>query len=279
MIPNYLHFVFGMAADFGGKPFSLIHYLAIKSAIEVNQPEKTFFHYQYEPNGDWWQKIKPLLTLNQLEAPAQIFGNKLYHVAHQADVVRLQVLHQYGGIYLDLDTLSKKPLTPFLNNQFVIGEQFAPKYAFYNHHLMRIAVGIKRMNKQAFTQPAVEGLCNAVMLSAPESKFVTLWLDAYKTFRSKGRDAFWGEHSVFVPKDLAIANPQLLTIANPYCFHYPLYSHLGLKYIFEKDKDYPNAYLHHVWESHSWEKYLKNLTVDDIKSRNTSFNRIARNFL
>jgi hypothetical protein len=27
MIPNILHFVFGMAPDFGGKPFSLPHYL------------------------------------------------------------------------------------------------------------------------------------------------------------------------------------------------------------------------------------------------------------
>ena len=39
MIPNIFHFVFGMAPDFGGKPFSLVHYLSVKSALTLNQPE------------------------------------------------------------------------------------------------------------------------------------------------------------------------------------------------------------------------------------------------
>jgi hypothetical protein len=279
MIPNILHFVFGMAPDFGGKPFSLVHYLSIKSAVDLNKPEKVFFHYQYEPSGDWWEKIKPCLTLNQIEAPAEIFGNMLYHVAHQADVVRLQMLHKYGGIYLELDTISKKPLTSLLDNEFVIGEQFAPKYAFYDSHFLRMAVGIRRMNRQAFTRPVVEGLCNAVMLSAPQSRFITRWLESYRTFRSKGRDAYWGEHSVFIPGDIAKKNPDFLTVLGPFHFHYPLYSHLGLKYIFEKDKDYTDAYIHHLWESHSWDKYLKNLDPHIITTKNTTFNRVARNFL
>jgi hypothetical protein len=35
-IPNVFHFAFGFQSDFGGKPFGLVHYLAIKSACEVN---------------------------------------------------------------------------------------------------------------------------------------------------------------------------------------------------------------------------------------------------
>ena len=278
-IPNIFHFVFGMAADFGGKPFSLVHYLSIKSAITLNNPEKVYFHYQYEPEGEWWEKIKGSLILNKVEAPGEIFGNKLYHVAHQSDVIRLHMLYEHGGVYLDLDTISKKPLTGLFQNEFLIGEQFAPKYAFYDHHLHRLAVGIKRWNKEAFTQPRVEGLCNAVMMSVPKSRFVSIWLDAYKTFRSKGRDEFWGEHSVFIPKDIAAKFPDYLTIVSPYHFHYPLYNNLGLKYIFEKNKNYERAYLHHLWESHSWDKYLKNLSVEDIEKSATTFNCIARQFI
>jgi len=80
-----------MAPNFGGKPFSLVHYLSIKSAVDLNKPEQAFFHYQYEPIGEWWEKAKPLLRLNKIDAPTQIMGNQLYHVAHQADVVRLQI--------------------------------------------------------------------------------------------------------------------------------------------------------------------------------------------
>lgn len=59
MIPNIIHFVFGMAEDFEGKPFPLSHYLAVKSAAVVNQPQKIYFHYQFKTAGKWWEKAKP----------------------------------------------------------------------------------------------------------------------------------------------------------------------------------------------------------------------------
>ena len=63
MIPNIIHFIFGMASDFGGMPFSLVNYLAIKSAIEVNKPDAVFFHYEFEPKGTWWERQNPCLRL------------------------------------------------------------------------------------------------------------------------------------------------------------------------------------------------------------------------
>ena len=48
MIPNKLHFVFGLSETFGGKPWSLCHYLAVKSAIELNNPEKAYLYYKYK---------------------------------------------------------------------------------------------------------------------------------------------------------------------------------------------------------------------------------------
>jgi len=51
MIPNIIHFIYGLKEDFGGIPFSLVHYLAIKSACEVNRPEQINFYFRYEPKG------------------------------------------------------------------------------------------------------------------------------------------------------------------------------------------------------------------------------------
>ena len=277
MIPNIFHFVFGMAADFGGRPFSLSHYLAIKSAADVNNPETIFFHYEIEPTGEWWDKAKPLLTLNKIKAPDSFMGNTLYHVAHKADVVRLQALKEYGGIYLDLDTICVKPLHSLYNHSFIIGQELKPEYIPKNWR-QKIKYAIRKQF-QGKKENEINGLCNAALLAEKGSPFVNLWLDTYSSFRSKGRDKYWNEHSVFVPIKLAAENPDKITLLSPYAFHYPLYNKPGLESMFEKVTDFRDAYLHHLWESFSWEKYLSRLTVKDIFEKDTTYNHIARRFL
>lgn len=275
MIPNIFHFVFGMAADFGGKSFSLAHYLAIKSAVKLNNPVATYFHYQYEPEGEWWQKAKPLLTLNKVEAPSSFLGQPLYHVAHKADVIRLQALKETGGIYLDLDTICVKPFTNLLHHSFAIGQELKPGYVPKNwRQRLKLKLGWIKDNTGNAT-----GLCNAILLSEKNSHFVNLWLDEYKSFRSKGRDKYWNEHSVLVPEKLAAQYPDCITKLSPYAFHYPLYKETDLKTMFETVTDFPEAYAHHLWESFSWDKYLSQLTVEKIKNEASTYNLIARRFL
>ena len=110
MIPNIFHFCYGLAEDFGGKPFSLVHFLAVKSALEVNRPDEIFFYYKYEPKGEWWDKTKKIVTMVKVIPPDMIFGNELVHVAHKADILRLNILIEKGGIYLDLDTINDAPI-------------------------------------------------------------------------------------------------------------------------------------------------------------------------
>jgi hypothetical protein len=275
MIPNILHFVFGMAPDFGGKPFSLVHYLSIKSAVEVNNPEAVYFHYEFEPEGEWWEKAKPLLSLNKVKAPGAFMGRPLFHVAHKADVIRLQSLKETGGIYLDLDTICVKPLTIFLHHSFAIGQELKPKFIPKNgRQRIKYKLGLKKESSIQTT-----GLCNAVLLSEKNSEFVNLWLDEYLTFRSKGRDKYWNEHSVLVPEKLAAAHPEKVTQLSPYAFHYPLYDKSGLQSMFEEVKEFPDAYLHHLWESFSWDNYLSRLSTEMIKNTDTTYNLIARRFL
>ena len=252
MIPNIFHFCYGFTEDFGGKPFSFVHYMAIKSAYELNKPDAIFFYYKYIPKGEWWEKVNNLIILKQIEPPQEIYGNKLYHVAHKSDVWRLETLIEYGGIYMDLDTICTKPFTPLLSYNFVIGKQG------------------KWRNM---------GLCNAVMMAEKKSKFANIWLKEYKSFRSKGHDKYWAEHSVALPLKLSAKYPDLLHIEKYNSFHYPLYYPLSLKKMFRLNMKYPHAYCHHLWENGSWDKYLKNLNLDYIKSVDTTYNLIARRFM
>jgi hypothetical protein len=278
MVPNIFHFVFGMAPDFGGKPFSLVHYLAVRSALELNNPETAWFHYQYEPKGVWWDKAKPLLSLNKIEAPQSFMGQPLFHVAHKADVVRLQALKESGGVYLDLDTISARSLANLRDCSFAIGQELKPDYIPKNSR-QRIKYAIRKKFGWGDASSASTGLCNAVLLSEKNSPFVNKWLDEYKTFRSKGRDKYWNEHSVIVPERLAKKYPDNITQLGPYTFHYPLYDDKGLQSMFESVADFPEAYLHHLWESFSWDRYLSQLSTEQILNKDTTYNLIARKYI
>lgn len=278
MIPNIFHFIlFGTAANFDGRPFSLSHYLSIKSAIDVNQPDAVFFHYDIEPSGQWWEKAKCLIELNKIKAPETFMGRPLCHVAHKADVVRLQILEDVGGVYLDLDTICVKPMKELFNHSFVIGKELKPEYIPKNWRQK-----VKHTIKKSFRPrelDKINSLCSAVLLAEKKSEFVNLWLNTYSSFRSKGRDKYWNEHSGFVPAQLATTHPDKITLMGPYAFHYPLYDKLGLQSMFEKVTVFPDAYLHHLWESFSWEPYLSRLTVKDIFEKDTTYNCIARKYL
>ena len=87
MIPNIFHFIFGLSKDFGGKPFNLSHYLAIKSAIEINNPNKVYFYYQHLPETEWFKKIQDKLELVKVDPPTEIFGNPAYSYSYRSAVL------------------------------------------------------------------------------------------------------------------------------------------------------------------------------------------------
>lgn len=250
MIPNIFHFIYFYKDNNVELP--LPHYLCVNSARVLNNPEKIYFYSNSMPSGKYWDKLSEFVDFVKVDPPEEVFGKKLYHIAHKSDVLRLQLLKDKGGIYLDMDVLCKKPFTPLLKFDFVMGKQG------------------KWRNM---------GLCNGVILASAKSEFLNLWYDEFKNFRSKGRDKHWAEMSVRKPFELAKKYPDLIH-TEPYdSFHYPLYYSFDIKKIFEKNIDFPNAFCHHYWDGASYDKYLKNITEDDIINKDTTYNIIARKYL
>ena len=241
----------------------------------VNRPDLVLFHYGYEPAGEWWRQIKQLVEPRVVKVPDYIHGRPLVHFAHQSDVVRLQVLQKLGGIYLDMDTISIRPLTPFRKHSFVIGKQTT---IFPWNWKQCLKKSMMEGTTHYFRRP-IAGLCNAVLLSEAKSPFLNIWLNAYKNFRSTGRDEYWDEHSVKIPHQLAKKHSDCIHQASEWAFHYPLFDVSGLKDLFVHNKQFPKAYVHHLWDSFSREKYLNALTIETIKSRDTTYNVIARRYL
>ena len=249
-IPRVLHYTFGMAADFGGKPWSLVHHVCLKSAIAHIRPERVFFYYEHEPTGPWWALSRDLVTLVQITAPREIFGNRLAHVAHRSDVVRLQKLIEHGGIYLDADVLVQRDFDDLLEKSVVLGRE------------------------------AGFGMANAVILAEPQAPFLIRWLDAYRSFRSKGRDEFWNEHSVALPAKLAREYPQEITVLSEKAFFWPLWHDDHIDWIFRSNRPIAldETYANHLWEANAW-SILEDLTPGQVRAEDTNFHRWALPYL
>ncbi len=226
MIPKIIHFIYGLKEDFGGKPFGFVHWAAVKTAAKLNKDYKIIFWCKFVPDNYYFDDIRENVEVKIVEPPTEIFGKKLNHVAHQADILRLNALIQYGGFYLDVDTITVKSFDSIRNNKFVMGKEV--------------------LNGNTI------GLCNAIMASEPQSEFGKIWLQSYTSFRSTGRDEFWSEHSVKIPYLLAEKIPDSITVLPETAFFYPDYSDAGLKSMFIDTHSFPDAYAFHLWETLSW---------------------------
>ena len=248
VIPNIVHFVYIKERD-----WKLHHYLAVKSALVKAKADSVKIWLDEEPEGEWWDKTKPLVSVHKVKPPIEIFDKPITQPAHKSDVIRLQVLIQEGGIYADTDVIFVKPFTDLLNNDFVMGHQ-----------------GID----------GCEGLCPATMLGAKDSKFAKEWLAGFKdTFGGgpPGSDT-WCTHSVSYPRWLSQQMQHGITIIDHDAFFLPLYHQDHIEMLFEKNISFPNAYSHHLWES-SGKKYLDEMTIEKIKNENTTFTNLIKDLI
>jgi hypothetical protein len=256
VIPNRCIFVF-----LGRMEFSLVSYLAICSAATVNRPDEVVLYYERMPSGRWWELARPHVTHLVPVDPVQFVGSaRLEHPAHQADVIRLERLLADGGVYLDLDVLCVRPFDPLRNEKCVLGRE-----------------GVDTGGR----------VCNGVILAEPGSHFLKEWLAGFdpatsrwKGFRARGHDQYWNELSCLYPAHLAELFPDLVTLAPYDRFHWPLWEADHLEWVFRgKGDDFPNAYCHHLWQSLSYDPYLKELTPEYIHGVDTNFDVMARRFI
>lgn len=245
LIPNEFHFIFGLSPDFGGRPFSLVHYVAIAACQQVNKPTRINMFYEYLPQGEWWERARPMLTLRKVRAPDSIHGRPIVSFAHKADVMRLHILKELGGVYLDIDVICIEPFTDLRHNDCVLGEE----------------LGV--------------GLCNAVILSKPEATFISLWLAGYSSF-SNGQ---WNEHSVKLPSRLAQGRKDICVLG-PKIFFWPMWNRKDdLSAFYTSNKSLcEGSYCVHLWESITW-PLIGKLTIDTVRTVDSEFCHLLRPYV
>ena len=152
-IPKIIHLLF-----FGETEFMSYHYKCIKSMIDNMPNHQIIIYNNIEPIGNkYWENIikYPSVKIEKLIPPSSFDGFDLKHFQYKADVVRIEKLYEYGGIYLDIDMLI------FKNFESI----FQSKHDFY----------ISKENSEN------DGLINAFIASKPKNEFLKIWLDSFKT--------------------------------------------------------------------------------------------------
>lgn len=270
-IPNNYHFIFGLKPQ--TEPFHLAWYLCLRSCIEVNKPDRIFFHYHTEPYGEWWERIKPELELVYVDEESFIKETDAYHhneegrfiesqnlqYAHQADFIRLRALLEHGGVYADIDTLFVKPCpVEFFSQPCVMGRE-------------------TNTNEK-------ETLCNALILAEPGSRFIERWLERmYEVF-----DGSWNRHSCLEPALISWEMPEMIEVVDKeYFYHYSYTTEDLIALLGRVDATPDNVCSIHMWNHLWWEAdrndfiHFNNemLTEEFIRKYDTTYNVLARRFL
>ena len=120
------------------------------------------------------------------------------------------------------------------------------------------------------------GLCNAMMMSRPNSRFVQRYYASYATFSMDQ----WNYHSVVLPGKLARHFQDEISILDHKAFFWPLWDTVGLRTLYlEKSYDFAANLGTHIRESPANKHLMKDVTIDTILNVDNSLYCKIRPFL
>lgn len=120
IVPNMIHFI-----HFDQERISFISFICILSSHYNHRPDIIFIHTNIQLRGRYFKTLSriigPKLKLVRTSKPSHVFGQKLSSVQHSADVARIRIMMQYGGIVLDNDVFVVKSLNKFRHFELALG--------------------------------------------------------------------------------------------------------------------------------------------------------------
>ena len=253
-IPNIIHYIFGLEEQ--KEEFNFVYYLSIYSNFLINKPDVIYFHYQYLPYGYWWDKIKDIVKLNYINANNMFWGTKkIIKFAHKADKLRLDILYKYGGIYMDIDTITYKSYKDLLKYDFVIGIQ-----------------------EKNYGNENITLYCNAILFSKKNNIFIKKWIEEYeKYFLPQG----WCEASVHLPhiifNNLCLNDKINIKILEKECFYYPSYNQTHKIFEDSYEEINPKLITLHFWNTYSSKYFNKIKNFEWIEDNNSLYSKLMKN--
>jgi len=162
-IPRVIHLLY-----FGETEFYNFHHRCVHSMLQYMPNYEIRIYNSREPkNNKYWDDIKaqPGVRILKIDVPQFFDGFELKHFQYKADVVRLEVLYEHGGVYLDLDMVITRPFD----------EVFKSGHSFYISE----------------ERTGCRSLINAFLAAKPKNEFIKMWLNEFKSGLRLG---IWAHH-------------------------------------------------------------------------------------
>ena len=121
IVPNIVHYL-----NLNNTEISLKQYLSILSVIQYQRPQLIYIHVgnKVKLKGHYWYELTKkhnYFIVNNINHKETIFGVKSEFVSkHISDILRLEVLIHYGGIFLEENIYLAESLTQFLNYEMTV---------------------------------------------------------------------------------------------------------------------------------------------------------------
>lgn len=255
MIPKRINYIFGLSETFCGKPFFYFNYLNILSAKKTNPSYDINVYYHYNPNNIHFDKLSTFCNLVKLDTiSTTIKSTPFAFTEHMGDLMRLEMLYNSGGIYLDVDVVCIKSFDDLLNNSCVMGRE----YGRHEHE----------------PTPKLIGLCNATMMGEKQNSFMSVWINEfYEDYRND-----WNYNCVQMPYRLFQKHQNLVTVLPQSSFFKYSWDRDGFDAIFNRNSDVGNCYSLHLWENKNYKELVK-YDNDYIISNTTTLTTIYKQLI
>jgi len=240
--PNIIHFIYPWTDK--TRPWSLVNTLAVQSAIKA-YPNHEIIIWTNAPTR------VPMLPVEKrkCELPTHVGDAEIIWPQYVSDVMRLQILLDHGGIYMDTDIISLREFVPLPNNKLTI----------------------------SWETSAHESVCNAMMSAAPGSEFIKAWLDRMPEAMSHPTWAYGG---VVVPYEM-VHDPAFDNQYSMISHHFCCPLDLTRNWLFDPalkelaKERVGMAYAIHVFETF-WREIIKDITPEWIENNDCLFSELLK---
>lgn len=159
IVPNYVHYIRY------GRPLKEVNFMDavnILAAFKNQKPDKIMFHTDQEPfTGPYWERLLKIPKFNEtieyhfIQPMQSIFGQPLSSWNgrwHASDVLRIQILRRFGGIFMDNDVYLVQSLDRFRRFETAL------------ESIDELDIG------------------TMTLVAHKDSRFMRLWLDEYRDY-------------------------------------------------------------------------------------------------
>lgn len=255
MIPKTIHFIYPATSK--TRPWSLVNHAAVMLARKYHPEYKIIIWTNKNPEVHYdlfYTASKAGAIVQSIDMPTEIGGVEIEWPQYMADVLRLQILYAYGGVYMDTDILLRINI-----------EGFRLTASEHKHLLL------------SWETPEQTSICNALMISPPENAFIGAWLEAMPEAL---KSPTWAQGGVVLPMELSkrdsLINSRMILDSGLAC---PL--DLSRPWLFDPElrdearRKASSSHAIHVFETY-WRDIVKDIDHDWIERTPCLFSEICK---